>query len=131
MRRGLLFGLLLALTILLTSTPTSAQTVNPTKLEFDHSDYAAVTSYEVGYYLGTAATPYWSATVTKAQIAVVSAATSTYTFTLARPAFGQFTAKLRAAYTNADGTAGQTPWSDPSGPFVLSPSAIAPPRPKP
>lgn len=117
-------GIVGALVVVL-ATSASAQTVtNPRTAEWQHSavDYAATQRYEFGWFLSpTAAQPYATADLGKpANCPDSGAGMLTCRVNLpARPAFGNFIAKLRAYGKNADGTDAVSPWSDPSNPFDI------------
>lgn len=112
----------LALLFLLAATVASAQTLsNPRNVAWDYppEDHERITRYELGYYLTGAADPYTTVDIAKASVTAEDP--DSWRATLPRPAFGNFTARLRAHFTEAGGTAGVTQWSDPTGPFSLSP----------
>lgn len=107
------------------SSVARAQVSNPTRIAWDYSaaDHALVTRYQIGYYLGAAADPFMVVDVPKASVAAEGA--GSWGATLPRPAFGTFTVRLRGAYAVAGGGEAQTDWSNATGPFSLSPPAIA------
>ena len=105
----------------------SAQVVNPTAIEFTSPDHAIVTRYEVGYFAGTATAPTQSVSIPKSEFTAQPEAY--WRHALPRPVLGNYTAKVRT-FAPDDSTPVTTDelasaWSDPSGPFTLSPRALA------
>jgi hypothetical protein len=120
--KTLLSALFVALVALVAAPEAAAQTpVNPTAVTFDSPDHAQVTRYGVGYFLGTATTPFQEVSVPVAQVSGSAAAGRS--LLLARPAFGNFTVKLRAVGLDANSAEVSSPWSAASVPFVFSPLA--------
>lgn len=99
----------------------SAQTVNPSRVEWETEDHAITARYEVGYYLAGAASPVQTASIAKTAVVASGAA---YTAPLPRPVLGAFVAKMRACAPDVSGSEVCSEWSDASGPFVLSPRRI-------
>lgn len=107
---------LIALIVLCLPALALGQTVtNPSKIAWTYTpeEHAATPKYEVGYFVGAAAVPAQTAQILSAQVTLVG---GEYQATLPRPAFGTFTAKLKACNSSAV----CSDWSAPSGPFVLS-----------
>ena len=107
-----LFVLMMAM-----ASAAGAQTVNPPKIYFDHDDRAITTTYDIGYFLGAAPAPVQTVSVPVAS--TVPDGTSWQT-PLPRPVLGTYTAKMRACGDSPSGSV-CSPWSDPSGPFSLTP----------
>jgi hypothetical protein len=113
--------LLIALAFLALPALAGAQTINPASVQFDSADHALVTRYSVGYFLGAAAQPFQEASVPVAS--VTGTAATGRSLLLSRPAFGNFTLKLRAIALDSNNAEVSSPWSAASLPFVFSPLA--------
>lgn len=114
---------LVLLFVLVAASALAQSVVNPTRVNFTPSpDDAVVTRYEIGYFLIGAASPFF--------VYDLNRPTCSPTCDLplpAKPAFGNFVAKVRAFGVDQAGQPVASVWSEDSNPFDLLP--VPPARP--
>lgn len=98
-----------------------APPVNPVGVAFDSPDHARAIRYEIGYFIGTATSPFQTQLVPVASVGGTPAAGLTALFS--RPAFGNFTVKVKLVALSATNAEVASAWSDATVPFVFSPLA--------
>lgn len=120
---------LFAVLFTILAVPAIAQT-NPAKILFDHSDFPAIDSYEVGFFFEPAPTPHMVVPLAKTQITNVNSIV--YNFDTPRPLFATgVSVRMRALYTTQSSSGpvpATTPWSTATIPFGLSPTTPVNPR---
>jgi hypothetical protein len=116
-------SLFVALLVLL-AAPAFGQTVNPRFVEFQSADHSIVTRYEIGYFLVGATSPVTTVSLPQAEWA--SQPDAYWRHALPRPVLGNYVAKAQAWAPIPPAAGGGeigSGWSDPTGPFSLSPLA--------
>lgn len=121
--RNIVWGGCLLLTLLAPTFASAQSVVNPKRVTFSPSpDDAVVTRYEIGYFLIGASEPFFTSDLNR------PVCTPTCDLPLpAKPAFGNFTAKVRAFGVDQAGQPIASAWSEDSNPFDLLP--VPPARP--
>ena len=120
MRRLVQAGLMAM--VLLGAAGAQAQTVNPSKFQWEASDHVITARYEVGYFLAGAAAPVQTASIAVAAVTAVDA--DTFETGVPRPVLGVFVAKMKACGVAAGGGEVCSEWSEASPSFLVSPRAI-------
>lgn len=91
--------------------------MNPTTAEYaPSSDHSIIVRYEIGYFFGGAAEPFFVADFGKPVCSPICTNPLP-----AKPAFGQFTAKIKAWAVDFGGAPISSEWSPVSNPFDLLP----------
>jgi hypothetical protein len=91
--------------------------VNPQTAEYVPSaDHPIIVRYEIGYFYQGAAAPFFTADFGKPACSPICSNPLP-----AKPAFGQFTAKIKAWAVDFGGTQIASEWSEVSNPFDLLP----------
>lgn len=94
------------------------QSLNPSKVAWDHDDFARTGTYELGYYLAGATEPLQIVTIPKTSVTPVGIS---YETPLPRPVFGTFTSRLRACAFDVSNVTVCSDWSNATAPYVLGP----------
>jgi hypothetical protein len=117
MRKWIVCALTLLALVSFAASANAQAVVNPVTAEYaPSSDHPIIVRYEIGYFYQGATDPFFTADFGKPACSPLCSNPLP-----AKPAFGQFTAKIKAWAVDFGGTPIASEWSEVSNPFDLLP----------